>query len=808
MYIAHIRESDMQMQSVEEHLTDVMRLAEAYGEKLGVLHITGLAGMLHDMGKFTDAFRTYLLEAVQNPHAPPRRGSVDHSTAGGRLLFELFHNRESSKFAGLTAEVVGNAIISHHSYLHDFLSPQWDSPYLQRVRDKELKEYEQAKQRFFEKVMSEAELRVYVDAAAGELEAYLSKTSSETTESKLMFLTKYIFSALLDADRTNTREFEENVTVPLVGDRKELFGQYYLKLMRKLESFHPKGEKEAAIHRLRRRMSEECEAFSEKPSGIYSLSIPTGGGKTLASFRYALKHATTYGKKRIIYVVPFTTIIEQNARELRNIIEDDENLLEHHSSVIDDESDEDEDLDGRITTQQKLKLAKDNWDSPIVMTTLVQFLNVFYAKGSRYARRLHNLSEAVIIFDEVQKVPIRCVSLFNRVLNFLKTYARSSIVLCTATQPALDYVEHRLELNTDGEMIGELERVFDAFKRVEVIDRATDEPFTTDRLADFVQEHLERVRSVLVVLNTKSVVRGLYDRLSGGAVPCYHLSTSMCPAHRSQVLERVRAHLEKDEPVVCVSTQLIEAGVDVSFDCVVRSLAGLDSIAQAAGRCNRHGRNGIQKVYVIDHAEERLDRLPEIQVGKKLSKGILVDLRRDGSQHGGDLLSLAAMERYFKELFHEFRTDLDYPVAKLAPRTMTVLLMEGKGHKDSLFYAYRTNRPKEPLELFLANSYRTAAEHFQVIEDLTDSVLVPYGDGKDIIAALNGGESIEELSRLLHRGQQYSVNLFRQERDRLAQNGGLVYLMDGQVLALKEGAYSEEFGVNADNDGWVDAVMF
>ncbi|BCJ87096.1 CRISPR-associated helicase Cas3' [Effusibacillus dendaii] len=807
-YIAHIRESDKQIQSVEEHLLGVKDLAESFGEKVGVRHIAGLAGMLHDMGKYTHEFREYIIEAVKNPDSPPKRGSVDHSTAGGKLLYQLFHTGAPSRLNWILAEVVGNAIISHHSYLHDFLNPDLESPYLRRVQKNEfeLKEFDRSKQCFFDHVMSEAEFQQYVSKAVDELEAYLMKPYSGNSESKLMFLTKFIFSALIDADRTNTRLFEENKTVEPEPSRKELFDAYYEKLMEKIDSYQVQDAAKTQINALRREMSDQCGRFAEKPSGIYTLSIPTGGGKTLASLRYALKHAGLYNKKHIVYVVPYTTIIEQNAEEVRKILMDDGHILEHHSNVIDDLDDDDENEDGIINTQQKLKLAKDNWDSPIIFTTMVQFLNVFYAKGSRNIRRLHNLSESVIIFDEVQKVPTKCISLFNQTLNFLKTYGHSSLILCTATQPALDFVEHKLEINADAEIIQNLDRVIEAFKRVEIVDKATEETFNNDKLADFIVEKIGEVQSVLVILNTKTVVKRLYRQMEGSDVPVYHLSTSMCAAHRNHILGQVREHLVNNEKVICISTQLIEAGVDVSFDCVIRSLAGLDSIAQAAGRCNRHGEQEIQEVYVIDHVEENLDHLQEIKVGKKLSKRILVDLKRDQNHHGGNILSAQAMERYFKEFYTEFSSSLNYYIRKLKKEMIELLASDRKHNSYNIAYS---QDKKESLPLFIVNSYRTAAENFHVIDDHTTSVIVPYGDeGKDIIAQLNGNETIEDLSRLLRKAQQYSINLFTWEREQLEKNNGLVSLLDGKILALKESAYSGEYGLDLENNSGFDLSMF
>jgi CRISPR-associated endonuclease/helicase Cas3 len=802
--IAHIRESDRQIQSVEEHLLEVKKLAEIIGEKIGVKHIAGLAGMLHDMGKYTNQFREYILEAVNNPDSPPRKGSVDHSTAGGKFLFERFHQGSPDRSPWILAEIVGNVVISHHSYLHDYLNPNLESDYLRRVSEKEIEEFEQSIRLFFDRIISESEFQQYISLAIEELEAYLFKPSSLSQEGRLMFLSKFIFSALIDADRTNTRQFEENNYSETKVNEEELFLSYYYKLIKKIDSFQNSADKSSPINQLRREMSDQCDRFAENPPGVYTLSIPTGGGKTFASLRYALKHALRYGKKHIIYVVPYTTIIEQNAGEVRNILQDDVHVLEHHSNVVDDADDEDEMEDGRITMRQKLKLARDNWDSPIIFTTMVQFLNAFYSKGTRSIRRLHNLCESVIIFDEVQKVPSSCVSLFNQALNFLKSFGNSSLVLCTATQPALDFVEHKLELQKDAEMISQLDIVIEAFKRVEIIDRTADGPYTTDRLAGFVLDRLHENQNVLVILNTKSVVKRLYLLLKEAeiSVPVYHLSTSMCPAHRNRILNQVRQHLEHREEVICISTQLIEAGVDISFDCVIRSLSGLDSIAQAAGRCNRHGKSKIRQVYIIDHAEENLTHLREIQIGKKAAMKILVDLRRESKHHGGNLLSKSAMDKYFQEFYDEMKSNLNYYIPNLGIN-MTQLLMSRRG-QNLYLKAYQTEKRKN-LPLFLVNSYRTAAEHFRVIDDQTTSVIVPYDDeGKQIIARLNSSESIADLSDLMRKAQRYTVNLFCYELDQLIQNGGLVSVLEGKIMVLRESAYHEEFGVDIGNDSGFD----
>lgn len=809
MYIAHIREKDKQIQTVENHLFEVKELAERFGDKIGVKHIAGLAGMLHDMGKYTEEFRDYIKAAVFNPETAPARGTVDHSTAGGKLLYDLYHTEKIKEIPARLAEIVGNAIISHHSYLKDFFNENLESQYLKRVQKTDLKEFAHAREMFFQFVIKEADFAVYVEKGVGELKAFLEKDKTKATEQKCMFLIKFIFSALIDADRTNSRLFEENRSIQPPENHSQLFESYYEKLMRKVTSFQQHENASTPINVLRSKMSEQCDAFAEKPSDIYTLSIPTGGGKTLASLRYALKHAKLYNKKHIIYVVPFTTIIEQNAEEVRKILEDDGNILEHHSNVImdTDETDEDENHDGIMSMKEKLKLAKDNWDSPIIFTTMVQFLDTFYAKGSRNIRRLHNLSEAVIIFDEVQKVPTSCVSLFNSALNFLKTYGNSSLVLCTATQPALDFVEYKLDIVKEAEMIMNLDDVITAFKRVEMIDMATRRTFNNEKLAEFVEKQLETTRSILIILNTKAVVKDLYEKLSDqlGDIPIYHLSTAMCAAHRKQILGTIREHLDEKEQVICISTQLIEAGVDVSFSCVIRSLTGLDSIAQAAGRCNRHGEMGIQKVYIIDHEQENLNQLQEIQKGKEISKKILKDIQLYPDSHGGHILSQEAMTRYFQEFYDELSPNLHYYVKKIN-KNLTDLLMQ-KRAKNIYCQAYK-HQYKRELALFLVNSYGTAAQYFQVINEQTTSVIVPFGEGKEIIADLNGDKTIEDLGNLLRKAQQYTINLYKQEMDKLVENDGIETVFENQLYVLKDGAYNEEYGLDVKNESGFGLAIY
>lgn len=803
-YIAHIRNSDLKKQLLSTHLKEVQLLAEKIGDKIGIAHITGLAGMLHDMGKYSDAFQEYLLEAINNPEQPPKRGSVDHSTAGGKYLMETYHKKYNSLI-----ECVANAIYSHHGQLKDMVNADGESPFMKRkdYKVEEALEYEKVKERFFKDMYSEEYIKHYVNNAVKEFEQIaqkLLKTSNGKAEElqsnfrkALTFITLFTFSALIDADRTNSRQFEENeAEEPLLSEK------IFLEFKENLEK-HLKHLEENAIaneiSRLRQVMSNMCRDKASLPTGIYTLSIPTGGGKTFASLRFSLHHALKHKKERIIYVVPFTTIIEQNAQEVRKILNAKDYLLEHHSNVIENESPEDEYLNFEEYQKMKqLKLAKDNWGAPIIFTTMVQFLDAFYKGKSRNLRRLHNLANSIIIFDEVQTVPVKCVSLFNEALNFLKNIGNSTIILCTATQPALQYVKKNI--STDGELIDGLPKVMQAFKRTDIINKLKDGGWTTEDLTKFVREQIENVNSVLVIMNTKTAVRKLYQELRQSDVKVVHLSTSMCAAHRKLIITEIRETLKRKGKLICISTQLIEAGVDVSFECVIRSLAGLDSIAQAAGRCNRHGEVERRNVFIINHTEEVLNKLPTIQKGGYESFKILKDIENDSSLFDGDILSEEAMTLYFRNFYKEFEHYLDYPSPE-GKNIYEMLLGKNSEFHEEL---------KETQKIWMVASFETASKYFEVIDSKTHSVIVPYGKGKDLIADIYNGENLDNINRFLREAQQYTVNVFDHELNQLMRNGQLekIEFKYASIYIAKESAYDDRYGLSVKGEASLDFMGY
>lgn len=820
MFIAHVRKKDKEEQLLKNHLIETAELSRDWGKKINLGKTCYLAGLIHDLGKYSFEFQEYLKRAVKNPESVII-GSVDHSTAGGQILYEYCHQPNSNGFQLLLAEIVGNAIISHHSSkgLQDYLSAEGEirSVYLERVSEKEIMDYEEIKDRFFTDCYAEEKFKQLLKESENEIQNFYIKNGVlQVTPHETFYIIKFVYSCLLDADRTNTMLFEEGKSYHK-NDHLRLFGQYAEHLEKKIVSFK-KNENTTKINQLRQEMSNQCKFFAEKKTGIYSLSIPTGGGKTLASLRFALNHAVKHKKNRIIYVVPFTTIIEQNASEVRKVVKDNINILEHHSNVFNDlEGAQSEDKLSEKEQEEieyKQALMRDNWDAPVVFTTMVQFLETIYSKGTRKPRRFHNLVNAVIIFDEAQGVPTKCTFMFNEVLNFLKKHGQTTSVLCTATQPSLDYLKRELDKEPDGEMISNLSVAEESFKRVELIDVNSEIEYSLENLGDFCQEVLQTKENLLVIMNTKSAVLKLYQYIEEqglDGIELFHLSTAMCPKHRKEKLKKIKNKLNEGQRILCLTTQLIEAGVDISFQSVIRSVAGLDSIAQAAGRCNRHGENTLGTVYLINVSSklENLDKLKEIKKGKEITLAILTKVKTESGIVEKNLLSNEIQHDYFMKYYTAFENDLRYPTFEFnqekSKKVVNLHLWDLLGENED---AKRFYQEKNKPVLICSCSPKTVAEYFNVIHSPTTSVLVPYKGGAELINDLNGQLEPVKIYPILKIAQQYTVNLFDYELDALQKNGTIYPLLNGEIYAVTDNSYSDDFGIDFTSLAPSEAIFF
>ncbi len=525
------------------------------------------------------------------------------------------------------------------------------------------------------------------------------------------------------------------------------------------------------------------------------MTVPTGGGKTEASLRFALHHARAHKMERIFYIVPYITIIDQNADKIRAILEKEEErgkvVLEHHSNFVPPDD-----------TRYLYSLLAENWDAPIVFTTQVQFLEALFGYGTRDARRMHQLANSVIIFDEVQTLPIRITNMFTTALRFLTHNCSATVVLCTATQPPLDTLPNMyrsLKISKEQIIIQDDAALFQRLKRVEVHDARKPGGLTNAEIADLAERALQEKGSVLIVVNTRPSALALYQEIQGRNLDAgvYHLSTNMCPAHRMDVLEKqIKPKLEAKEPVICVSTQLIEAGVDIDFGAVIRALAGLDSIAQAAGRCNRHGeREDGGSVWVINPQDENLDRLEDIKSGREYAQRIFDDFRDAPQSFDGDQIGLDAIRRYYQSYYTAHENELNYPVNKNSSVEREDNLFNLLSMNELSTKSYQASHQEQPFDIFLRQSFRTANGEFRVIDSPTRGVIVPYGDGYKLIIELCGAFVLEKRVTLLKRAQRYSVNLFEHQFKKLLEARAIKEVQDNSgIYYLDERYYSDEFG--------------
>lgn len=814
-YIAHQRKADEAVQSLESHLLEVSEIAKSLAAKIGLQDQGELMGLLHDLGKYSDEFQTYLKSAVglidqdedDYVDAKSKKGKVDHSTAGAQLIWQELSTR--GEMGSIVGQILSLCIASHHSGLIDCLSSDIGSfgedRFTKRIGKSDdrthlheaIAKIDKTIEARFRELVSKPELIDGVKKSLRQIaETEKKRGDEQIVRFKVGLLVRYLFSCLIDADRINSADFEKPHAAKArrhgkYGDWAHLINR----LDMRLSSFVARNP----IDELRLSISQHCRNKAEGNKGIYTLTVPTGGGKTLASLRFALHHAEKHKMDRVIYAIPFTSIIDQNADVVRKIIEPDgvetgSVVLEHHSNLMPEEE------------NWKTKMLVENWDAPVIYTTNVQMLETLFGAGTRGARRLHQLADTVLVFDEVQTLPVNCIHLFCNAINFLVEHCGATVVLCTATQPLMDMVEQSkgaLRIPPDNEIMPDVGDLFRKLKRVETLNRRKPAGWSNEEVATLALEEAEKANSCLVIVNTKKSAQALFQLCrSQSDLPIYHLSTSMCPAHRRAILAEVRQRLEAREPLLCISTQLIEAGVDVDFGSVIRSVAGLDSIAQAAGRCNRNGLRDVGHVHVVNLSEECVDMLVDIGCGQRVTERLLDEFEKDPARFDNDLLGPTAIACYFNYYFAERRGEMDYPVgSKVLGHDDTLLnLLAGNANAAEEFRRCQGT----PFNLYLRQSFMAAAKAFKSIDAPTRGVIVPYGsEGKKLIGELCGAFEVEKQFKLLHRAQQYTVNVFPHQLEKLQEENVLHEIQSGvDILYLADARYyNEDFGLSLTPEG-------
>jgi CRISPR-associated endonuclease/helicase Cas3 len=784
MYISRIS-NDKREQSTSQHLLESAKYAGILGEKFHFSVIARTSAIYHDMGKFSKTFIEYLRKSAENEMTNRRnhaKGTVIHSTQGAKYILE---SCSGSKIilTKLSAEIAAICIAGHHGKLMDSFAADGNTPMYDRLKkDSDSLHYEEVVTVFLREMADAPNIKDLLSVCREELDGFMRVCQEKKLNIAFMLhlLVKSVYSCIVDADRYNAYCFEINQKpiVPMIPT----WSMFVDRLETHISGFHVNSE----IAEIRSHISMQCFHAASRPRGIYRLEVPTGGGKTLSSLRFALNHAAAHGAERIIYVIPYLSVLDQTAKEIKKALQNRDNedfILEHHSNLIlpDDDS-----------LVQSHRLLTDRWDRPIIITTMVQFLESIYSSRSGDLRKFHNMANSVFIFDEVQSLPLKCVHLFNEVINYLHYLADCTVLLCTATQPPLDKSERPILVSDHPSLITDTDELFEKLKRTRIIDKTINVGYSLEQLVDFVIEKVDSAGNCLVILNTKRDAARLFQAAKiyaeanpSGKIEILHLSTSMCPAHRLSVIDRIKSR--KDEArILCISTQLIEAGVDISFSCVVRALAGLDSIVQAAGRCNRNGENpdGCD-VFIVNIADENLSKLPDIRYGRDITYRILDET--DGELN----CSAIVMSRYYREYFYKRNSEMDYPVEAIG--TLYDLL----SRNEKGYGAFKSRGGK--LSPALHQAFQTAGEHFCVIEKNTQGIVVPYRDGSDLIAQYETAK-LKDRSRILRQLGQYSVSLFPYQQRQLEEAGALCSI-DDEILVLNNNShYDEQLGLVIDGE--------
>jgi len=728
-YIAHVRELEngqWDTQLLEKHLRETAELAAAFATEFGSREWGYVLGMTHDSGKATSEWQDYLKnKSGYNEEASSEApGRVEHSGPGAKLAEEVF------------GKVIGRSlsycIAGHHSGLPDWMGSQAALAFrLQNSGTKEINEN--------------------IKASLNGLCTKNPPWKFCNTGLDVSLWIRMLFSCLVDADRLNTEKFmnpkqsEERKGYSTLAELQNRFNDYMETKTRK-----PQGVYDENVYNARQQVLEECRRAAEKRSGFFSLTVPTGGGKTLSSMAFALGHAKQHGKKKIIYVIPYTSIIEQNANVFREVFGEDE-IVEHHSNLDDDE------------TTVRARLAAENWDAPVIVTTSVQFFESLFATKTSRCRKLHNIANSVVVLDEAQLVPTDYLEPILEAMRLLTEHYRVSFVICTATQPVFDKQKEfpdfpGLPEGSIEEIIQDVSGLYKSLERTKV---ETPKDLSVSVEWKDLAGELAGYDQVLCVVSDRKSCRELYTMMPKGT---YHLSALMCAQHRSDVITEIKEKLWKGENVRVISTQLVEAGVDMDFSVVYRALAGLDSIAQAAGRCNREGKMNIHG---------KLGKVVVFKAPRKAPAGIL----RKASEIAERMIFQGIKDLIDKSVFSSYFSELYWKVNSLDSKGIMKLLT--------------------PEFSDLGIQFRTASENFKIINDANQrSIMVPYGEGKEWIKLL--GNSKIPTGKVLRKLQRYTINIYGDQFSLLHTRGSLEEIIPGIFVLNNTVEYNDQIGLLID----------
>lgn len=854
--LAHYDRENQKEQLLTNHLLNTATIASDIGKEIGMGNLCFLLGVLHDSGKADIQFQTMLKNMPGSKNI-----RVIHSTAGAYFLFETKYNRnledkKESKSYNEFIEVCMYVIEAHHG-LFDIVGKRDEDgfsgmDYVNKIFERV--EHYQADSRYDKEKLkhfidNEVALIVKSELGFDSIEELIDSAFQEYHHIMEQFTKNYVpFESESEKNRKRNknhklkeRRFFDMMLVRLLlsilktADVEDTINAYDFLIQRRTEEeirclkrhyieeieeeykkYHKNNNPTKSINQMRNQIADTLLVRGQQDgAGIYRLEVPTGAGKTKAVLRYALHQMDDKSKNRFVYITAFLSVLEQNAGEIKAMIGED-GVLEHHSNV-DLFHGADKYNKGSFDEKEDIEYVQrsfivDSWDSPVVLTTMVQFFNILFKGKSANLRRFSSLINSVIVIDEVQSLPIEVMYFFNLTMNFLRNVMNCTVVLCTATQPIYDdkSIRHKLqygslsEENKNADLIllsQEDRKCFDRYSVKKLKDRAVDSlensHTSVEEVSQFVFEN--RDKSILIVVNTKaaagSIVRSI-DALNIPESDVYYLTTNLCPAHRKNIISEIKERLSLGDKIICVSTQLIEAGVDVDFELVMRSYAGLDSIVQVAGRCNREGKlpNGGEVIlFNPDEGIEHTKRILGIADKKKITEEILAQ------RHGEIQLDSLVKEFYTSYYSNEADSSnrMEYRL-KNDESSLFDLFIKGGG-------IVKSDIKNETGSL--RGRLREVADKFQLISDDTEGVFVFYEDG---IEDLNDLLRIAEqrvissqdwlkIKQLIRKLQPYSINIYQSNK----LNEFVDSYLNGSIKVLQNDHYNERFGASEEIDSLI-----
>lgn len=712
-----------------DHLRGVANLAADFAQSFGA-DWAGLAGLWHDLGKYRPRFQQYIRQVSGFEADAHIKGEVPgkapHSTAGALLACDRF------KEAG---RVLAYLIAGHHAGLYDWfggLDARLDNTDSRDELIQALAEHPPAE------ILDHGAFVPDLRAIPGGKEGFA-------------LWVRMLFSCLVDADFLDTEAYMNTEKSAQRGDWpdvQKLLDQFDRFMVDKMATAEP-----TPVNLLRADILRQCRKKAHQATGLFSLTVPTGGGKTLSSLAFALEHARRHNKNRIIYVIPYTSIIEQTADIFRGIFA--EAVIEHHSNAETDPTKE----------NSRSRLACENWDAPIVVTTNVQFFESLFAAKTSRCRKLHNIVDSVVVLDEAQLLPPEFLQPILDVLNLLTKHYGVTVVLSTATQPALATREY-FDANNNMRGLADVREIMDdpdaLYRALERVNVRLPADWNTSVGWNVVANEISQCDSVLSIVNRRKDARELWELMPKGTL---HLSALMCGEHRSQLIQKIKARLKEGIPTRVISTQLVEAGVDVDFPVVYRALAGLDSIAQAAGRCNREGKLERGEVNVFVPPKPAPPGL--LRKGEDACRSVL-------HAHTGTPLERALFGRYFEKLYHACDLD-EQDIGEL-------LKVDGQT---------------------LAVNFRTAAEKFKLIQDEDNAPVIVHYRGLD-----GNDDKVDELLNtlkkhgperwLMRKLQRYTVTVHVRDVMKLLSQGDVEEAIPGLYIQVSDWLYHPDLGLNPD----------